>query len=132
MKLIINALNNIAESINNLANSIKEKKSSSPISIFPQTTTSNPTSSVSNLRYYPSPYSKEQKSSTVLISKEEYDAIKAIYNALTDKGSHPVHHDSVSREINLKWPVLGRALNDLIKAYQYKHKNIQKDIWKYK
>lgn len=141
MKSIINALNSIAESINNLANSIKENRSSSPVSIVPQTITSNPTSSVSNLRYYPSPYSKESKSTskTIVVSIEEYNAIKAIYNALTDKGSHPVHHDSVSKEIHFKWPVLGKALNQLVNAYAKNHfkqnkydsmHKTYKDIWK--
>ena len=132
MKSLITSINNLVLAINNLTASLNKKDSgySTPTS-YPSATTSNPYSSnVKITSYY------ESKSSTVTISREEYNALKNIYSALTDKGSYPKHHDHVARELKLKWPVLNKALEQFVKAYQVKHNPSTKynpsgkNIWK--
>lgn len=140
MKSITNALNNIALAIGNLAAAYKNSN------VINKTTTSNPVSYSQNVKYYPSPYSQKLNSSKVAISTEEYEAIKEIYNALTDKGAHPFTEDCIDIEMRTKWPVLSRALYKLMKSYDYDYKlknqydskkydNFHKtydDIWKNK
>jgi hypothetical protein len=132
MKSLITSINNLVLAINNLTASLNKKDSgnSTPAS-YPSATTSNPYSSnVKITSYY------ETKSSSVTISRQEYEALKNIYSALTDKGSYPKHHDHVARELKLKWPVLNKALEQFVKAYQVKHnpstkyKPSAKNIWK--
>lgn len=126
MKSLTNSINNLAAAINNLAASYKSKNSYTPIS---KTTTSNPTSNVhiTSFKTY------EQEKQTIIITVEEYKALTAIYKAITDKGSYPDHHDHVRREIDVKWPTLSKALNELVKARSYYTNSASKykSIWKY-
>lgn len=124
MRSLINAINNLAHAINNLASS------RSSVNVYPKTITSNPKSNV-NITSFKSSYGTD----AVTITKLEYDALTAIYNALTDRGTHPEHHDHLMRELKTKWPVLHNALNNLINSRSYyssyaKYEN--KSIWKYK
>ena len=122
MKSLIASINNLVLAINNLTSSLNKKNST-----YSSTTTSNPYSSnVKITSYY------EPKSSTVNIPRQEYEALQSIYNALTDKGSHPKHHDHVRREIELKWPTLSKALSQLVTAHnQYHNPPTKKNqIWK--
>jgi hypothetical protein len=126
-------LNNLILAINNLTAAINKKNNS-----YNTTTTSTGTGYT-----YPStsnPYSSNVKvtsyaqnnSTEVTITREEYNALKAVYNAVTDKGSHPKHHDHVARELKTKWPVLDSALKQVVKACEYKHSSYNKQIWKNK
>lgn len=125
MKSLINALNNIASAIEKLANSLKKDAPNSYIHTN-KTITSNPYSS--NVKV--TSYREENNSTSVTITKDQYDALIAIKKALTDKGSYPKHHDYIVRELKIKWPVLSSALDKLINSYSYVNKN-SKSIWKY-
>lgn len=124
MKVIIN---NLILAINNLAAAINKKNSSHTTTSNPYYTypsTSNPYSSnVKVTSYY-------QKDLSANISAEEYDALEAVYKALTDKGSYPKHHDHVARELKVKWPTLNRALDQLVKARNSKRNPSTNTIWK--
>lgn len=125
MKVIIN---NLILAINNLAAAINKKNSSHTTTSNPYYTypsTSNPYSS--NVRvtsYY------QTNSKSVTISAEEYDALKAVYKAFTEKGNYPKHHDHVARELKTKWPTLNKALNQLVEAYDSKLNPSVNKIWK--
>ena len=124
MKAIIN---NLILAINNLAAAINKKNSSHTTTSNPYYTypsTSNPYSSnVKVTSYY-------QKDLSATISAEEYDALEAVYKALTDKGSYPKHHDHVARELKVKWPTLNKALDQLVKARNSKRNPSTNTIWK--
>lgn len=124
MKVIIN---NLILAINNLAAAINKKNSSHTTTSNPYYTypsTSNPYSSnVKVTSYY-------QKDLSANISAEEYDALEAVYKALTDKGSYPKHHDHVARELKVKWPTLNKALDQLVKARNSKRNPSTNTIWK--
>lgn len=126
MKVIIN---NLILAINNLAAAINKKNSSHTTTSNPYYTypsTSNPYSSnVKVTSYY-------QKDLSANISAEEYDALEAVYKALTDKGSYPKHHDHVARELKVKWPTLNKALDQLVKARNSKRNPSTNTIWKEK
>jgi len=128
MKSLTNSINNLAAAINNLAASYKNKNSYTPIS---KTTTSNPASNVHITSF--KTYGQQQEKQTVIITTEEYKALTAIYNAMTDKGAYPDHYDHVRREIAMKWPILSKALNELVKARSYYTDSASKykSIWKY-
>jgi len=129
MKSLITSINNLVLAINNLTASLNKKDSgySTPAS-YPSATTSNPYSSNVKITSYYEPKSYEPKSSSVTISRQEYEAIKSIYSALTNKGSYPKHHDHVARELKTKWPVLNNALDLFVKAHQAKHNPSAKNI----
>lgn len=113
--------------LNNLASSMANKNVINNIS--PKSTTSNPYTGNSTITsYYSSSYSKG-KNLISTISDAEYKALRKIYDAMTDKGSHPDHHDHVMRELKTKWPTLYNALDELILA-RTNPKN--KSIWKEK
>lgn len=124
MKVIIN---NLILAINNLAAAINKKNSSHTTtsnSYYTYPSTSNPYSSnVKVTSYY-------QKDLSANISAEEYDALEAVYKALTDKGSYPKHHDHVARELKVKWPTLNKALDQLVKARNSKRNPSTNTIWK--
>ena len=126
MKAVIN---NLILAINNLAAAINKKNSSHTTTSNPYYTypsTSNPYSSnVKVTSYY-------QKDLSANISAEEYDALEAVYKALTDKGSYPKHHDHVARELKVKWPTLNKALDQLVKARNSKRNPSTNTIWKEK
>lgn len=151
MNSISRALNNIALSLNAIANAINNSKK---VEIKPSIT-SNPISSVTITKLSQEISEKKHNQEIfknsfekVTIPKEEKEAIDAIYNALIMKGDYPHHHDHVVREMRTKWPVLFRALDKLTNvrkkyyndtsssnAYTQKggnpaNKNI--DIWDYK
>lgn len=143
MNSIARALNNIALSLNSIAKAIENSKkvevtpsiTSNPVSNVTYTITSAQQSGIKNNSY-----------EKVSIPKEEKEAIDAIYDALINKGDYPHHHDHVVREMNTKWPVLFKALDNLTKVrkkyyndsshskfYNKKGGNpANKDIWKYK
>jgi len=107
-------LNNLIFALNNLTAAISKKNNTYVVN---PTTTSNP--------YYTSPNLKvtsyyQSNNSSVHISKQEYDAFKAIYEVFTNKGSFPEHYDHVTREIKVKWPALDAALNQVVKSYNNK------------
>lgn len=139
MRSITNALNNIALAINNLASSFKASQSQ-PIN---KVITSNPVSASSDIRYYPSPYSKSNTPGKVTISKQEYDAFKAVYRAVVDAGSYPHYHSRITKDLKIKWPSLSKALDAVVDAYEKNNKThstysekggnpFNKDIWKSK
>jgi DNA topoisomerase VI subunit A len=125
MKSLVNALNNIASAIEKLANSLK-KETHNSYTVPSKTTTSNPYSS--NVKI--TSYREENSSTSVAITKAQYDALLAIKKALTDKGNHPHHHDHIVRELKIKWPVLSSALDQLLDSYSHVNKS-SKSIWKY-
>jgi hypothetical protein len=136
MKAIANALNNIAIAISNLSRAlapVKEQPNKFPVS---NTVTSNPgTSNVKITSIYEGKnyYEKgSQTSKIVHIPQEEKTATDKIYSALTNKGSHPAHHDYIMRELSVKWPVLYKALNDLLNARKETYNRTSSDIWKNK
>jgi len=124
MKSLVNALNNIASAIEKLANSLK-KETYNSYTVPSKTTTSNPYSS--NVKI--TSYREENTTTSVAITKAQYDALLAIKKALTDKGNHPDHHDHIVRELKTKWPVLSSALDQLLESYSYLSKS-SKSIWK--
>jgi hypothetical protein len=127
MKSLVSALNNIASAIEKLAAAVKKETPNSYVPIT-KTTTSNPYSSNVKITSYPS-YPQEVNETSVRITKAQYDALLAIKKALTDKGSHPDHHDHIVRELKTKWPVLSSALDQLVDSYSYINKS-SKSIWK--
>ena len=146
-------MNSIAKAINNVAIAIQAVATAITGSNKIQTktvTTSNPVSTtvtvkpvetlpnISTPKTNPYTQPKQNYYSSYKISLNEKNAIDAIYLALVDKGNHPDHHDHIMREISIKWPVLYKALDQLIIARKQKHlendyHNYQKsyaDIWK--
>lgn len=114
MKSIINAINNLSMAINNLASSIKSKNVVT--SVASKSTTSNPYVANSSITKYYSYSNSKGKNLLSTISDAEHKALMSIYNAITDKGSHPDHHEHIMRELKTKWPTLYRALDELILA----------------
>lgn len=120
MKSIISALNAIANSIDNLTKAI-QNKNNKYYNYSPQTTTTTTSG------YNPYSYAR--------ITVKEEQAIKAIYSAMTDKGAYPEHHDHVVRELQTKWPVLYKALQELVSAKNTHYNTItrqkaKEDLWK--
>jgi hypothetical protein len=130
MRSIAKALNNIAIAISNLAKVLTPATidPQSKVNAFPvsSTITSNPgnpnvkiTSIYQNKNY-----------AIAHISHEEKLAFDAVYSALTDKGNHPDHHDHIMRELSTKWPVLHKALKQLVVARKESYNRPSSDIWK--
>ncbi len=129
MKAIARALNNIAIAITNLSKSLSPiKEEIKPNIPLPNTVTSNPSSP--NVKITSIYQNKNYKMSH--IPYDEKVAIDAIYNALTDKGKHPDHHDYIMRELSNKWPVLYEALKKLIVARKESYNYTSSDIWRTK
>lgn len=101
MKSIVSALNAISASIDSLTKAI-QNKNSKYYNYSPQTTTTTTTG------YQEYSYNR--------ITVREDQAIKAIYQAMTDKGSYPEHHEYIVRELENKWPALYKALQELVSA----------------
>jgi hypothetical protein len=111
MNSIIKALNNIASSLNAIAVAITNSKKVQPVSLPEKPAiTSNPISNVKITTASFNPKPQEM----VSIPKEEKKAIDAIYDTVVVKGVNPEHHDQIMREIKDKWPVLFKALNNLV------------------
>jgi hypothetical protein len=129
MKAIATALNNIAIAITNLGKNLspikQEIKTNTPVS---NTITSNPGNP--NVKITSIYQNKNYKMSH--IPYDEKVAIDAIYDALTDKGKHPDHHDYIMRELSNNWPVLYNALKKLIVARKESYNYTSSDIWRTK
>jgi hypothetical protein len=142
MKSIAKALDNIAIAIRNLASLVAPVKAEE-IKIPPTTITSNPVKSnvtitsitpVKSSKDYPFKDSQFPIPSATLVhvTKAERDAIQSIYNIINDKGSHPDHHDHVMRELSTKWPLLHKALLQLVKARKEGYNQQYNNPWKTK
>lgn len=127
MRSIINAINNLSMAINNLASAMNSKKVFNDAVSKP--TTSNPYSANSTITSYYSYTYPQDKNSASIISNAEHKALRKIYDAITDKGPYPHHHDHIMKELKTKWPTLYKALDELIFA-RTNPKN--KSIWKEK
>jgi hypothetical protein len=129
MKAIARALNNIAIAITNLSKSLSPiKEEIKPNIPLPNTVTSNPGNP--NVKITSIYQNKNYRMSH--IPYDEKVAIDAIYDALTDKGKHPEHHDYIMRELSNKWPVLYGALKKLIVARKESYNYTSSDIWRTK
>ena len=123
MKSISKILNGVAAAIQNLA-AIITPSNPKKIDYKTKTITSNP--SYSNVKITSDVKVKQPKAYEISnpqfvnklshIPKAEKDALDAIYKAIVDKGSHPDHHDHLVRELSTKWPVLHKALAQLVRA----------------
>ena len=148
MKSIAKALDNIAIAIRNLAAIVAPVKPEE-IKIPPTTITSNPVKSnvtITSITPAKSPTDKifvkdypfkdsqfpTPSAPLVHVTKAERDAIQSIYNIINDKGSHPDHHDHVMRELSTKWPVLHKALLQLVKARKEGYNQPYNNPWKTK
>jgi hypothetical protein len=85
------------------------------------------------------PYAKKQLNDSVvkkvIVFKEEQLALESLYAAITNKGVNPKYHDKMMRQLREGWPVLHKALLELIAAHE-KHYNpnsskyYTNDVWK--
>lgn len=152
MKSIARALNNIAIAITNLTRALTPSKKE--VNTFPisNTYTTNPytaiaknvkiTSVYQGKNYYEDKLkdksygqwalNSSQSPKIAHVHAEEKLALDAIYKALTDKGSHPDHHDYIMRELSTKWPVLHAALKELISVRNNTYNKPASEIWKNK
>lgn len=140
MNSIARALNNIAISINRLADAvISSKKIEAPKQLpAPKAETSNGVGHVTiTSQFIETPYKPSasnfalgNSSKMVRVLQEEKDALEAIYKALSDKGKHPDHHDYIMRELSTKWPVLHSALTKLLIVRKDKYNKQTYDVWK--
>jgi hypothetical protein len=156
MRSIARALNTIALAINNLAKALNPPKEQ--VITFPVSTTytSNPYNAISknaakNVKitsvyqgknYYEDKVNNvttsygqwsvdgNQSPKIAHIHKDEKVALDAVYDALTDKGNHPDHHDHIMRELSTKWPVLYKALKQLVVARKESYNLPSSEIWK--
>ena len=133
MNSIARALNNIALSITNLGKTIatnKEQTVNLPVSNTVTSNPGNPTVKITSIYEGKNYYEKGSQTSKVAhIPYEERVALDAIYDALTNKGKHPDHHDHVMRELSTKWPVLHRALKQLLLARKETYNRKSSDLW---
>jgi hypothetical protein len=111
MRSLTNALNNIAAAINNVASSLNRQNNN----LSSKTITSNGGYTGTKI----TTYKDSIDALTVRVDKKEHEAIVEIFNAITDKGKYPHHHDDMMRELETKWPVLYKALNNLVKVRSY-------------
>ena len=137
MRSIARALNTIALAINNLAKALnppKEQVTTFPISSTFTSSSGNAVAknvSVTSVYQGKNYYEKNQQSPKVAhIHKDEKIALDAVYDALTDKANHPDHHDHIMRELSTKWPVLHKALKQLIVARKESYNRPSSEIWK--
>lgn len=129
MKSISNALNNIAIALGNIALAIDSKNKNS--FTFSNSITSN--------------NSPKATSTTITTSNNHVHVTSAdvynkiLYEAFTNKGPNPKHHDSMMDDLRRKWPVLFYALSDFARFHEKSNKRIisynndkpiNKDIWK--
>ena len=132
MKSISNALNNIAIALGNIALAIDSKNKNS--FTFSNSITSNNS---------PKPTSTTITTfdNHINISSSDVYA-KTLYEAFTNRGPNPKHHDIMMDDLRKKWPVLFYALSDFARFYTKTNKRIDpikldktnryinKDIWK--
>lgn len=132
--LMINAINNLATSINKLADSNK-KTSIDPL---PKTTTSNPYSANVNVT---SSYSVNNPTGWFSLTSAEKEQLYYIYKALIEKGVNPNYHDNVYDKFidNLRnnWPSLHKPIEKLISLKEKnilnnKYSSYDQNIWKKK
>ena len=143
MKSISNALNNIAIALGNIALAIdsKNKNSFTPSNSITSNNSPKPTSititsvdkhvhirDAVNIGTAPDVY-----------NRTKWSIFKMLYEAFTNKGPNPKHHDSMMDDLRRKWPVLFYALSDFARFYEKANKRISsynndkpinKDIWK--
>lgn len=129
MNSIARALNNIAISINKLSDAVASSKKLSPTPFPKVTTTSNPIPVVTKITE--KEISKSQAINNVVgtmvhISRAEGEAIRSVFNAVTNKGINPVLHDKMMAKLKSEWPVLYKALDELVAAHSYNHENHRK------
>lgn len=141
MKSIARAINNVAIAISNLAKMIAPvNEPKQIINTSNPTVTSNPagghvkiTSIYQGKSFYEDKKENAWNSPRIAhIPQEEKVAVDAIYNALVDKGKHPDHHDYIMRELSTKWPVLHKALKELMSVRNNTYNKTTSDIWKTK
>jgi hypothetical protein len=140
MNSIAKALNNIAISINRLADAVISSKKIESSKQLPalKAETSNGLGHVTiTSQFIETPHKPSQtnfdlgnSSKMVRVFQEEKDALEAIYKALSDKEKYPHHHDVIMRELSTKWPVLHSALNKLLIVRKDKYNKQSYDIWK--
>ena len=123
MRSIARSLNTIALAINNLAKALGPPKEQVVTLPALGNNTSSPRNSIAKnvtitSLYQGKNYNKDNQQSPKIahIHQQEKLALDAVYNALTDKGNHPDHHDHIMRELSTKWPVLHNALKQLVIA----------------
>ena len=129
MKSITNALNNIAIALGNIALAIDSKNKNT-------STSSNSITSNNS----PKPTSTTITTSNNHVHVTSSDAYnKMLYEAFTNRGPNPKHHDSMMDDLRRKWPVLFYALSDFARFHEKankrissydNHKHINKDIWR--
>jgi hypothetical protein len=129
MKSISNALNNIAIALGNIALAIDSKNKNS--FTFSNSITSNNSPKATSTTITTS------NNHVHITSADVYN--KILYEAFTNKGPNPKHHDSMMYDLRRKWPVLFYALSDFARFYEKSNKRISsynndkpinKDIWK--
>jgi hypothetical protein len=111
MRSLTNALNNIAAAINNVASVLNRQNNN----ISSKTITSNGGYQGTKI----TTYQDSIDALTVRVDKKEHAAMVEIFNAITDKGNYPHNHDDMMQELQTKWPVLYKALNNLVKVRSY-------------
>jgi hypothetical protein len=149
MKKLINAILMLAASLNRIAALIERQNNTpalpaapvrpNPTEIYDQkqitsvnhTHTSNPgykDLTVKHIEYDKYKSSTQQK----LSMPTEIDRIaKDIYDALSNKGKNPRHHDKVMADLAKKWPILFSSLKRLEKHFDREQpKNISSSVWK--
>jgi murein L,D-transpeptidase YcbB/YkuD len=138
MKSLTNAILSIASALNRIAAALETKSLIQPkqLSLINKhdrvnnsTTTTTTVPTVSSV-YYSNEYS------TVHISRQEKNALDRVYNAISEKGVNPKHHDKIMSDLSKKWPTLSSALIALVAAKsksdkQTLNKNTS-NIWNYK
>jgi hypothetical protein len=103
MRSIVNALNNIAIALGNIALALDSGKKDN--SIINKSFTSNNSPKATNVTSFPK---------HVHINRADtYN--KRVYDAFTDKGPNPKHHEIMMDDLRKKWPVLFYALSDFAK-----------------
>ena len=129
MKSITNALNNIAIALGNIALAIDSKNKNSFTSSNSITSNNSPKPTSTTIT--------TSNNHVHITSADVYN--KMLYEAFTNKGPNPKHHDSMMDDLRRKWPVLFYALSDFARFHEKSnkrissynnHKHINKDIWK--
>jgi hypothetical protein len=132
MKSITNALNNIAIALANIALAIDAKNKNSFTSSNSITSNNSPKPTSTTITTF---------DNHINISSSDVYA-KTLYEAFTNRGPNPKHHDIMMDDLRKKWPVLFYALSDFARFYTKTNKRIDpikldktnryinKDIWK--
>lgn len=117
MKTIISILTKISQDLARIADSLQSKNLNYSNNIYSATKTSNPTNATIT------------KFSTFTSSRTPQDeAINRIYDAVTNKGTNPKHHDKMMQKLRIQWPTLHSAITALViaKLDSEKHSKLNK------